>query len=223
MRLLVIEDDKELCEILSYQFKKRDIMADFCYNGEDAAFYGIKNSYDIIILDRMLPGVDGLSILNHLRTNHVTTPIIMVTAMDTLKNRIEGLDTGADDYLTKPFEMEELFARIRALTRRPAAIEVSNLLNFSDFILNFTELTIETKKGKTSLSKRECDLLSFFINNKNQVLTREILLTRVWGADSFVTNGNLDNFICFLRKRLASIESTATIKTIRSVGYQLEE
>lgn len=223
MQILVIEDDKELCTILEYQLKKNGMDVDFCYDGEDAMFYVMKQAYDIIVLDRMLPGVDGLTILSKLRNENIATPVIMLTAMDNLKNRIEGLDTGADDYLTKPFEMDELLARIRALARRPVKIENTDALYFSDFCLDVGKMQLIKDKISCSLSKRETDLLSFFIKNKGQILTREILLTRVWGANSFVTDGNLDNFICFLRKRLKAIHSQATIRTVRSVGYQLEE
>ncbi len=223
MRILVIEDDKELCSILEYQFKKNGMELDFCYNGEDAFFYTSKQAYDVIILDRMLPGMDGISILRELRKQKVATPVIMLTAMGSLKNRIEGLDTGADDYLTKPFEIDELFARIRALARRPVKLTITQELCFSDFCLSESKIELIRGDESCSLSKREYDLLSFFIKNKGQILTREVLLSRVWGADSFVTDGNLDNFICFLRKRLRSVHSHATIKTIRSIGYRLEE
>ncbi len=223
MYLLIIEDDKDLCAILEYQLKKNNMEADFCHDGEDALFYAGKQTYDVIVLDRMLPGMDGLTILDKLRRQNITTPVIMVTAMDTLKNRIEGLDTGADDYLTKPFDTEELLARVRALARRPARIENFQRLYFSDFILDAATMQIVKEKEACSLSRREGDLLSFFIKNKGQILTRDMLLTRVWGADSFVTDGNLDNFICFLRKRLKSVHSRATIKTIRGIGYQLVE
>ena len=223
MYLLIVEDDEDLCSILKYQLKKNNIEADFCHDGEDALFYTGKQTYDIIVLDRMLPGMDGLTILDKLRKQGIATPVIMVTAMDTLKNRVEGLDTGADDYLTKPFDIEELLARIRALARRPAKIENLEQLHFSDFTLDLGTMQLVGEKESCSLSKREGDLLSFFIKNKGQILTRDMLLTRVWGADSFVSDGNLDNFIYFLRKRLKSIHSHATIKTVRGIGYQLKE
>lgn len=130
MRILVIEDDKELCSILEHQFKKNMIDVDFCYDGEDALFYAGKQTYDAIVLDRMLPGMDGITILGKLRSLGIGTPILMLTAMGTLKNRVEGLDMGADDYLTKPFEMEELLARIRALARRPVKVQDTDELYF---------------------------------------------------------------------------------------------
>ncbi len=223
MYLLIVEDDRNLCSILEYQLKKNNIEVDFCNDGADAMFYIEKQSYDVIVLDRMLPGINGIMLLHKLREKQIKTPVLMLTAMGTLQNRIEGLDTGADDYLTKPFDMEELLARIRALARRPVRLESLEQLYFSDFCLNAAKLELAGKSECCSISRRESDLLAFFIKNKGQVLTRETLLTRVWGADSFVTDSNLDNFICFLRKRLKSIHSKATIRTIRSVGYQLEE
>jgi DNA-binding response OmpR family regulator len=223
MRVLMIEDDKELCNILQIEMIKNQFLVDFCYDGEDADFYINSNAYDVIILDRMLPGKDGISILREIRSKSNSTPVIMLTAMNTLHNRIEGLDQGADDYLTKPFEMEELFARIRALARRVTKLENTNLLAFGDITLDTTNLCIEHNGESCNLSKRESDLLAFFIRNRSTTLERELLLMRVWGADSFVTDGNLDNFIHFLRKRLKSIHSQVTLKTVRGVGYRLEE
>ena len=223
MRVLMIEDDKELCAILQIEMIKNQFLVDFCYDGEDADFYINSNAYDVIILDRMLPGKDGISILREIRSKSISTPVIMLTAMNTLHNRIEGLDQGADDYLTKPFEMEELFARIRALARRVAKLENTNLLTFGDITLDTTNLYIEHNGESCNLSKRESDLLAFFIRNRNTTLERELLLMRVWGADSFVTDGNLDNFIHFLRKRLKSVHSQVILNTVRGVGYRLEE
>lgn len=223
MKLLIIEDDLDLCRILEHQLKSHNVDADFCNTGDDAEFYYEKQIYDTIVLDRMLPGLDGLSILKNIRAKKIATPVLMLTAMDTLQNRVEGLDSGADDYLTKPFEVDELLARVRALSRRAVKLEIQDDLTYGDLTLETANLTISTEHGSCTLSKRECDLLMFFIRNKGQVLQRETLLSRVWGADSFVTDGNLDNFICFLRKRLKIVQSTVTLKTVRGVGYRLEE
>lgn len=223
MRILMIEDDKDLCTIVSEQLNKNGYATDICNTGDEAMFYAMKKTHDLIILDRMLPEKDGLTILKEIRKNNVTTPVIMVTAMNTIEHRIEGLDAGADDYLVKPFAMEELFARIRALVRRPTKIISCDTLNFSNITLNINESKLISDNASCDLSKRETDLLAFFIKNKNQVLTREIILTRVWGADSSVTDSNLDNFISFLRKRLRLVNSNATLKTVRAVGYRLEE
>ena len=221
--ILIIEDDNDLCCIMKTELQKNNFKVDICNDGDDALFYTNIQTYDIIILDRMLPNKDGIEILNEMRKNNICTPVIMVTAMDTIQNKIEGLDSGADDYLVKPFVMEELFARIRALTRRPSQIINNDTLSFSNISLNINQNILESDSAICTISKRESDLLAFFIKNKSQVLTREMILTRVWGADSEVTDSNLDNFICFLRKRLKTVKSKASLKTVRGVGYRLED
>lgn len=223
MRILVIEDDKELSDIIIKQLKQNGYHADQCLNGGDALFYCTEEIYDLIILDRMLPELDGLSLLSIIRRRGLHTPVIMATALDGLGERIDGLDAGADDYIVKPFAIEELLARIRAITRRPGRFENSRELNFSDLALN--EATHELKSGSqtVSLSKKEAALLQYLIKNAGQTLTRTQILSYIWGPDSEVEEGNLDNYIYFLRRRLKSVGSKAAIKTIHSVGYRLEQ
>lgn len=222
MRVLMIEDDKDLCDAVSYQLKEDGYAIDVCHNGADALFYAMQGSYDAIILDRMLPELDGLSILKRIRLKNITTPVIMVTAMDGITDRIDGLDSGADDYLVKPFDVMELSARIRALVRRPPKIERTELLGFSDLTLDAGRRILSSPAKSCSLSKRESDLMEYFIRNAEQNLPREILISHVWGPDHFIEDGNLDNYIHFLRRRLKSVQGHAQIKTIRSVGYRLE-
>ncbi|MBH1939600.1 response regulator transcription factor [Mobilitalea sibirica] len=223
MKVLLIEDDKDLCQALSFTLKQNGYIVDTCLRGDEAIYYGSSASYDVIILDRMLPYLDGLTILQVLRKNNITTPIILVTAMNGINDRIDGLDAGADDYLVKPFDTGELLARIRALSRRPRTIESNTILKFSNFSLD-TELHTLTAESKTvTLSNKETCLLEYLIRNRGQILTREQILTRVWGLDSVVEDGNLDNYIYFVRRRLKTVNCKARIKTIHSVGYQLEE
>ena len=222
MRLLIIEDNKDLCDGMCFQLQHEGYTIDTCYTGEYALYYALQHSYDVIILDRMLPDIDGLSILKIIRQKNINVPVIMVTAMERLLDRIDGLDSGADDYLVKPFAMEELLARVRALARRPQKIEQTELLTYSDLELDVKKQLVRTAQKSSSLTKREADLLEFFMRNPNQVLPRETILSRVWGPDNFVEEGNLDNYIHFLRRRLKSIDCTAQIKTIHSVGYCLE-
>ncbi len=222
MRILIVEDNKDLCDGMCFQLENEGYTTDTCYTGEHALYYALQQSYDIIILDRMLPVMNGLSILKTIRQKNINVPVIMVTAMDSLHDRIDGLDSGADDYLVKPFAMEELLARIRALTRRPQKIEQTELLIFSNLELDVKKQLIKTPQKSSSLSKRETDLLEFFMRHPNQVLPRETILSHVWGSDNFVEEGNLDNYIHFLRRRLKSIVCTAQIKTIHRVGYCLE-
>jgi DNA-binding response OmpR family regulator len=223
MRILIIEDDQKLCRVLELRLKENDFYADICNHGGDAEFYIKKQVYDVIVLDRMLPGRDGLNLLKYIRSLNITTPVIMVTAMSQLENRVEGLDCGADDYLSKPFEMDELIARIRALGRRTSILRTTNLLEFSDLILNLDLMELQTAQRNCAISKREAELLSMFMRNSNRILARELLLDRVWGANTAIMDSNLDNFICFLRKRLKFVHSSIQIKTVRGVGYKLED
>ncbi|MGN6711840.1 response regulator transcription factor [Anaerocolumna jejuensis] len=223
MRILVIEDNKDLCDSMCFQLQNEGYTTDTCYTGEHALYYAMQQSYDVIILDRMLPVMDGLSILKAIRQKNINVPVIMVTAMDGIHNRIDGLDSGADDYLVKPFAIEELLARIRALVRRPQKIEQTEVITFSNLSLDVKQQYIKAGDKTCSLSKRETELLEYFIRNSNQILTREMILAHVWGPDNFVEEGNLDNYIHFLRRRLKSVLSSVQIKTIHSVGYRLEE
>ncbi len=223
MRILLIEDDEDLCEALTFQLKKEGYETDICHRGDEAIYYGNSVSYDIIILDRMLPLVDGLTVLKSLRKNKMTTPVIMVTAMNGINDRIDGLDSGADDYLVKPFDTGELLARIRALSRRPRGMENTGLLQFSNVSLDTKKHILTADSSSVSLSNKECRLLELFMRNRGQILTREHILSKVWGSESYVEDGNLDNYIYFIRRRLRSINCRAVIKTIHSVGYRLEE
>ena len=223
MKLLLIEDDKDLCTALSVTLKKEGFDVDIIMGGEDAIYYASSPFYDVIILDRMLPLLDGLSILQLLRKKNITTPVIMVTAMSGIHDRIDGLDAGADDYLVKPFDTGELLARIRALIRRPRVINHTRTLEFSNFTLNIDLHTLTTEYKTVTLSNKETKLLEFLMMNKGQILTREQIIARVWGLDAFIEDGNLDNYIYFGRRRLKAANCRAQIKTIHSVGYQLVE
>ena len=222
MRILMIEDDKDLCEAVEIHLNREGHTADFCHDGEDGLHFALQNAYDLILLDRMLPGRDGISVLSALRRQGLSTPVLMITARDGIGDRVDGLDAGADDYLVKPFAAEELMARIRALSRRPQQWESVHKLQLGDIELDL-ELCILNRRTQTiTLSKRESRLLELFMRNAGQVMTRELLLARVWGPDAPVEDGNLDNYIHFLRRRLKSVQSGVQIITIRGVGYRLE-
>ena len=222
MRILLAEDDRMLNRALCYQLENLDFQVDSCLDGEDALFYGEQDIYDVILLDRMLPGMEGTEILTALRAKGISTPIIMITALGTLSDKVKGLDLGADDYLVKPFAFEELLARIHSIMRRPGKWGDLNLLKLGDIAFD-PECGRLTKGAKEcTLSGRESALLEVFLRNPGQVLPRNLLLSRVWGMESDVEEGNLDNYIHFLRRRLKSVESTLVLKTIRGIGYQLE-
>lgn len=235
MRILIIEDDEKLSKVMKRQLTAEGYETDVCDNGGDAWYYldgrnpgatggpAGSSPYDLIILDRMLPVTDGLSVLAGLRKRGNKIPVIMVTALGDLSSRIEGLDGGADDYLVKPFAMEELIARIRALLRRPPELTTPELLHYADLQLCMSSHTLSSGKGSCELARRELALMECLMRNPGQILTRELLITRVWGAESETSDGNLDNYISFLRRRLRILQSTAQIRTIHATGYRLEE
>lgn len=223
MRILLIEDDLEICQAIEVTLKKEGYLIDICDDGEEALFYALQESYDAIVLDRMLPGMDGLSILHRMRQNNVHTPVLMATAMSSIADKIDGLDSGADDYIVKPFDINELTARIRALVRRPAAIESIQSLSFADLLLDTMERELTCGKFTLNISKRECTLMEFFMKNPDKTLDRELIFSHVWGPAAEVEDGNLDNYIHFLRKRLKSLDSRTEIKTVHGAGYRIQE
>lgn len=223
MRILLVEDDEKLNEALTFQLKKEGFLIDSCLDGEEALYYIEQKIHDLILLDRMLPLISGTEILSKMRLSGNQTPIILITALGELNDRVLGLDLGADDYLVKPFAFEELMARIRCVSRRPRKLELGEKLRFGDIVYQMDENTLIGPCGSCRLSQREGTLLESFLRNPEQTLSRTLLLTKVWGMDSDVEDGNLDNYIHFLRRRLKSVESSARIFTVRGIGYRIGE
>ena len=207
---------------MKFRLEKENFTVDVCHDGADGLYYMQETMYDLVILDRMLPSMDGTKILKQARAAHIATPVIFLTALGELEDKITGLECGADDYMVKPFAFEELLARIRSIMRRPGKWGDLGLLKLGDisFDPECGRLCKDTKE--CTLSKRESALLEVFLRNPGQVLPRTLLLSRVWGMDSDVEDGNLDNYIHFLRRRLKTVGSTLILKTIRGTGYQLE-
>ncbi|EOS23092.1 hypothetical protein C806_03195 [Lachnospiraceae bacterium 3-1] len=222
MRILIIEDDKSLAETLRFQLECNHFETDVCYDGEEGLYFIEQQSHDLILLDRMLPILDGISVLKITREKNISTPIIFLTALGALNDKITGLDCGADDYLVKPFDFEELLARIRCILRRPSKWEGNKPLELGDISYDTSQKKLSCSNSSCSLSAREGDLLEFFLRNPGQTIPRASLLTKVWGPDAEVEDGNLDNYIYFLRRRLKSVKSALQLKTIRGIGYQLE-
>ena len=223
MRILLIEDDETLCQTISFQLRQEGFSVDVAMNGEDGLHFAKEQLHDLILLDRMLPGLDGLEILHILRRENIQTPVIFLTALGQLCDRTTGLNNGADDYIVKPFAYEELLARIRCVLRRPAVMQLSEKLIFGDIQYEPHTLTLSREGNTTVLSKRLGDLLELFLRNPGQVLPRETILLRVWGMDAEVEDGNLDNYTYFLRRSLRKVGSTVQLATVRGVGYRLEE
>ena len=222
MRILLAEDDKELNKALTWQLKGHGYNVDSCYDGAEAIYYGEQNIYDVILLDRLLPFHEGTEVLTALRQQSVSTPVIMITALGTLQDKVQGLDLGADDYLVKPFDFEELLARIRCVTRRSAVLSVQpDLISCHDITWSGRDMCLTGPDGSSTLSKREGGLLESFLHMPGQTLAREMLLLKVWGPDSDVEDGNLDNYVYFLRRRLKTVGSSLQIKTVRGIGYKM--
>lgn len=222
MRILIIEDDPQLADALRLRLEREGIQTDHVANGTDAVYYALQTVYDVIILDRMLPGIDGLSLLKIIRENQVHTPVILATAIDSVKERIAGLNLGADDYIIKPYDVGELLARIRALSRRPGLLENSGTISWGD--LTFCPRSHELSCGERQLrlSGREALLMEYFLKNPGQTLSRQLIYARIWGPDGEVEDGNLDTYIYYLRKHLRGLNSRITIKTVHGVGYRTD-
>lgn len=223
MRLLLIEDDESLCLSLSYQLRQDGFAPETCHDGEEGLLWARQQGYDLILLDRMLPGMDGLTLLRQLRREGIHTPVIFLTALGQLGDKTGGLDAGADDYIVKPFAYDELLARIRCVLRRPAVLSGDDLLRYGDVTYDPGSLTLRRGTASTALSKRLGDLLELFLRNPGQTLPRQTILLRVWGMETEVEDGNLDNYTYFLRRSLRKVGSTLRLTTVRGIGYRLEE
>ena len=224
MKILLIEDDTELCSSIQDELQKAGYIVDCCHDGENAIIHAlnIEYGYDLAVIDRMLPIIDGMTIIKAMRRKEIAIPVIIITGMSELNDRIEGLDNGADDYLVKPFHISELLARIRALIRRPAEIRQETCTCFSDLSFNQTEHILSCGTNSLLLTARESEVLSVFISHPRSLISREQLIYRIWGTDTDIVPGNVDNYISFLRKRLREIGSGCKIKTVYGSGYKLE-
>lgn len=223
MNILMIEDDKELCDAVSFRLEQEGFSITACHDGEEGLYYMQESPFDLVILDRMLPHMNGIEVLKEARTRQIRTPILMLTALGELDDRLTGLNGGADDYMVKPFAFEELLARIRCLLRRPAVYQDSvKSISLGDVSFVPETRTLSSWEKTCTLSSREGELMEVFLRNPGQTLPRQLLLSRVWGLEADVEEGNLDNYIHFLRRRLKTVESTLQIRTVRGVGYQLE-
>ena len=221
MRILLVEDEKRLADALEYMIKKNHFLVDVAFDGisgQDMAESGI---YDLIILDRMLPGKDGVEVLRQLREQKNSVPVIFLTAKDSIENRVEGLDAGADDYLIKPFSTEELMARIRALARRKEKLFTDEKMLLAGLSIEPQKLEVVVADDVLQLSVKEMQLLELLVRNAGQVLTKEQIFERVWGFDSDSDIGNVELYIHYLRKKIPCDKAGVKIKTVRGVGYMI--
>lgn len=221
MRILVVEDEKHLAEAVSYILRKQSYQTDLAFDGEYALECALTDVYDIILLDIMLPKLDGISVLKRMRAKDIMTPVIILSAKGEVEDKIDGLDSGADDYLAKPFKTNELLARIRAVSRRKSQKIKEDIISFDDICLNKKTLELSSGKNSFILTVKESNLLEFLITNNNQVVAKEVIFRRIWGQDAIFEDNYVEVYISFLRKKLASLKSKVAIKTVRGLGYKL--
>lgn len=222
MRILIVEDEIHLAEALAQILRKNNYTVDTANDGESGLDNALTDIYDLIILDIMLPKVDGITILRNVRQEGISTPIILLTAKGEISDKVAGLDSGADDYLAKPFATEELLARIRAMSRRKGEILQDNTLKFGDIQLNPTTLKLSKGNKEIKLILKESELLEFLISRKNMTTSKEMIIEKIWGFDSEVEHNHVEVYISFLRKKLSFLNSEVKINTVRGVGYVLE-
>ena len=224
MRLLIVEDEKRLTDTLRQLLHRQGYTADVSYDGVSGLDNAMSGIYDLVILDVMLPGMNGFQVAQKLRQGGIVVPVLMLTAKSGLTDRIHGLDCGADYYLTKPFEAEELLACIRTLLRRAGgALQESDTLTWGDLSLERGTFTLVCGGRDVRLSRREYDLMELLMRNGTQVVTKEQMLVKVWGYDSQAEDNNAEVYISFLRRKLSHLHSCVKIKTLRMLGYCLTQ
>lgn len=222
MKLLLAEDDIRLGNLLTYKLSKEYHLVDWVQNGRDAYDYAMNGNYDLLILDWMMPEMSGIEVCSKIRQKGVMKPILLLTAKDGLNDIVTGLDAGADDYIVKPFEFHELFARIRAVTRRSPLPYQHHLLRFGDLELDTSSHTLKKGNEIILLTKKEYQLLEILMKNVGQVLPRELLIEKIWGLDSDVNENSLDALVKLLRKKIDPTGKRNGVRTVRGVGYKLE-
>ena len=222
MRILLAEDEKMIARALRVMLEKNKYAVDVVYNGTDALDYIRTTNYDALVLDIMMPGMDGLTVLREARTLGIATPALFLTAKAEVEDRVTGLDAGADDYLPKPFDASEFLARVRALTRRSGAYTPSRL-TLGNTSLDCGTFQLLSPYGQTRLNNKEFQLMELFLRNPRQVFSSEHLMEKIWGFDTETEMEVIWTYIGFLRKKLKSLQADIEIKTIRGAGYALEE
>ena len=222
MNILLAEDDRRLGNLTKIMLLEEGHKVTWVTRGDEAYSQSSSAVYDIIILDWMLPGLEGMTVCRNLRNDGYHQPILMLTAKDAVADRVAGLDAGADDYLVKPFEFSELFARLRALSRRSEAPIQDEIITVGNITLNRTGRTVHLGNELIQLSTREFQLFDLLVRNRGHVVSRELIYDRIWGVNSDVTDSSIDAYIRLLRKKLADPQGAEIIHTVRGIGYKVE-
>ena len=222
MRILVVDDEKKIALGKKKAIEPHTYAVDVCHDGIEASNMAEAIEYDLIVLDRMLPGMDGVSIIKNLRSQNIYTPILLLTALGTVKDKTDGLDAGADDYLPKPFALDELLARVRAILRRPK-VKAEIILTVGDLSLSLNTHLVKRGNKDIILTNKEFSLLEFLMRNKNQPISKEQIITHVWNWDSDILPNNIEVYISYLRDKVDKPFSKKLIKTVRGVGYKISD
>ena len=222
MRILIVEDEESLAELVSNRLKKEKYIVDISLDGEDGLYNALMDVYDLIILDIMLPGINGIEILKEIKRNDIKSKVIMLTAKSELDDKLLGFSEGANDYISKPFHIDEVVARVNAQLRIEKV--KNNNLEFGDLILDLKTSDIINKNTgeKINIINKEFQLLEYFMNNPNQVLSKEMIYDKVWGIENDSISNNLEAYLSFIRKKLKLINSNVGIRSLRNIGYKME-
>lgn len=221
MNILVVDDEQRLADSICEILRSQKYSCDAVYDGADAVLYAESGIYDVILLDIMLPIKDGFSVVKELRSKKISTPILLLTARDEVRDKVKGLDCGADDYLTKPFLKEELLARIRALSRRTGEI-ILDTITFHDLVLDLKSYTLSCAKKSVNVGHKEFEILKMMMTSPAQVFSKDELISKVWGYLSDAEDNNVEVYISFIRKKLLFLKSKVCITTARKIGYHLD-
>ncbi len=223
MKLLIVEDEKKLCQTVAKHLKAEGYAVDFCHDGKDAFDYMAGTEYDAVILDIMLPGLDGISVLKTMRSQKVKTPVLLLTAKNTIEDKVKGLDSGADDYLTKPFSLEELSARIRVMIRRSGIERVDSQISAGPLTLD-TDRKVALREGKEiPLTAKEYAILEYLMHNKGIVLSRDKMMNHIWNYDYEGSSNIIDVYIRTLRNKIDADFELKLIQTVRGLGYVIKD
>ena len=221
MNVLVVDDEKRLADGIAEIFRSQKYSCDCVYDGADGLAYAESGIYDVIVLDIMLPKINGFEILKALRSKKISTPIILLTARDEVSDKVRGLDYGADDYLTKPFSADELLARVRALSRRTGEVIIDEL-KYGDLVLDLNSCDLKCREKTVHLGYKEFEILKLLMSKPNQVFSKDDIIIRVWGYLSDTEDNNVEVYISFIRKKLQYLDTSVSITTARKIGYRLD-
>lgn len=223
MKILIIEDEYSLADAIAETLKKENFLVEIRIDGQNGEDEALTNVYDLILLDVMLPHKNGFEILKELRREEVLAPIIMLTAKSEIYDKLEGLENGADDYITKPFHMKELVARVKVILKRKSNLKDTEIIEFADLKLDLKTGKTICNENEITINGKELEILETLLINKNQIINREVLANKIWGYDSDAEYNNVEVYVSFLRKKLKILKSKVKIKAVRGIGYKLED